>query len=87
MTHLRKEGNKRPGRTNSGGRCAIDFVRPIVTIVFSIADPRFHDASLIGALELPGFTRIVAAIDLVRTIDTVVFSVAFPGSRKTVVVG
>lgn len=84
---MRKKRNKRPGRTNCGCHGTINFVRPILTVVFMITDPRFHDAPLIGALELPGFARIVAAVDLVRTIDTVALSIAFPGSWKTVMVG
>lgn len=83
---LREQRNKRPRRTNSGCGGTIDFVRTVMTVIFSVTHPRFHDASLVSALELPWLAGIVTAIVLVRAINTVAFSITFPGSWKTVVI-
>lgn len=83
-THLRENGHERPGRGRCGG--TVDFVRSVMTVVVPVADPRFHDATLVGALELPRFASVTAAVGLVRAVDAVALAVAFPRQRQAVAI-
>ena len=79
----------RPSETTPWGECpltAVDFIRPISTVIVPVTDPRLGHALVVLAAELPGLTRPQDALLLVRVVPAVVVQVADVEGEGAVVV-